>query len=215
MTQLCALPTCRQRNRHLPGCVDDCLGCQPRLAEEGLICDACMARPERWLAEIIEFTPDARAVAHGEVRRSQGGGSGKPGSRSPANDDALDAMDQALDLIARPAIRIAVRRGMSLHMPCIKSCIRPTPSQAHCSVCHETFGSVSGFDRHRRGGQCLDPNTIPGIHLNPAGIWRFDGGHNRAAAHSGTPQTDEQTSGVVPVGVGDPEGLETAYLEDA
>jgi hypothetical protein len=28
---------------------------------------------------------------------------------------------------------------------------------AHCSVCHATFGGISGFDAHRSGGQCLDP----------------------------------------------------------
>jgi hypothetical protein len=191
---LCAIPDCRQRNRHLPTCTDDCLGCLPRLAEDGIVCDQHVRWAAESLAEIIALAPDARAVAAGLVRHGSGGG-GKPGSRSPGNDDAMDQLDDALDKIARPAIHIAVRRGMRLHMPCIKSCIKPTPSQAHCSVCHETFGSVSGFDRHRRGGQCLDPTEITGIHRTDTGIWRFDGGQNRADAHSapsGTPQTAEQ-----------------------
>jgi hypothetical protein len=85
----------------------------PRLATEGLICDWCMARPERHLAEIVEFTPDARAVAHGEVRRSQGGGGGKPGSRSPANDDALDAMDAIQGALTTMAREIADERGLT------------------------------------------------------------------------------------------------------
>jgi hypothetical protein len=194
--RLCAIESCRQRNRHRPDCDDPerCLGCLPRLAEDGIVCDQHVRWAAESLAEIVRLAPDARAVARGEVRRGSGGSS-KPSSRSPGNDDAMDAIDDALDTIARPAIRIAVRRGMRLHMPCIKSCIKPTPSQAHCSVCHETFGSVRGFDRHRRGGQCLDPTEITGIHRTDTGIWRFDGGQNRADAHSalpGTPQKAEQ-----------------------
>jgi hypothetical protein len=113
MTGLCQLPTCRQRNRHLPGCVDDCLGCLPRATDEGIVCSACAERAARHLAEIIEFTEDARAVAHGEVRRSQGGGSGKPGSRSPANDDALDAMDAIQSALTTLARDIAETRGLT------------------------------------------------------------------------------------------------------
>jgi hypothetical protein len=34
-------------------------------------------------------------------------------------------------------------------------------AQAHCaSGCHRHFGSVAGFDRHRRTGQCQDPAGI-------------------------------------------------------
>jgi hypothetical protein len=113
MTQLCAMPTCRQRNRHLPGCVDDCLGCLPRVTDEGIVCSACVERAERQLAEIVEFTDDARAVAHGEVRRSQGGGSGKPGSRSPANDDALDVLAAIQNALTTMAREIAETRGLT------------------------------------------------------------------------------------------------------
>lgn len=31
---------------------------------------------------------------------------------------------------------------------------------AHCAKCHRHFGSVSGFDRHRVGGECIDPATL-------------------------------------------------------
>jgi hypothetical protein len=34
---------------------------------------------------------------------------------------------------------------------------------AHCPSCHETFTVVSAFDRHRRGGSCVDPAGI-GLH---------------------------------------------------
>jgi hypothetical protein len=32
---------------------------------------------------------------------------------------------------------------------CTAACRPPSPANAHCSVCHRTFGSVSGFDKHR------------------------------------------------------------------
>jgi len=113
MTALCQLTGCRQRNRHLPGCVDDCLGCLPRLAEDGIVCQACLDRAERWLAEIERFTPDARLVAAGQVRRGHGGTGGKPGSRSPANDDALDVMDAIQSALTTLARDIAETRGLT------------------------------------------------------------------------------------------------------
>jgi hypothetical protein len=112
VTQLCAIPGCRQRNRHLPTCTDDCLGCLPRIATEGLICDVDMARPERWLAEIIALTPDARRKAYGLVRHGSGGG-GKPGSRSPGNDDAMDALDAVQSALTTMGRAIADERGLT------------------------------------------------------------------------------------------------------
>lgn len=55
-------------------------------------------------------------------------------------------------------------------MVCSDQCRKPTPAQAHCSVCHETFGGVSMFDRHRRDGACLRPESC-GM-TNRDGIWR-------------------------------------------
>lgn len=49
-------------------------------------------------------------------------------------------------------------------------CRTVTPAQAHCSVCHRTFGSVSGFDRHRRNGECIDPTTVGLVARD--GVWR-------------------------------------------
>lgn len=31
---------------------------------------------------------------------------------------------------------------------------------AHCASCHVTFSTVGNFDRHRRGGECLDPLSL-------------------------------------------------------
>lgn len=57
-------------------------------------------------------------------------------------------------------------------MSCRPACIQPSPSQAHCSACHHTFGGITAFDRHRRGGECLDPLAI-GLRADRKGIWRF------------------------------------------
>lgn len=53
---------------------------------------------------------------------------------------------------------------------CVDECKRPTPAQAHCSVCHLTFGGVTGFDAHRRDGRCLDPAQLG--YVESAGVWR-------------------------------------------
>lgn len=54
-------------------------------------------------------------------------------------------------------------------MACSKECVRPTPMQAHCSVCHVTFSGCWTFDQHRKGGKCLKP-TINGM-TQKDGIW--------------------------------------------
>jgi len=114
MTGLCRLPTCRQRGRHLPGCVDEsCTGCLPRLATEGIVCDADVDRAARLLAEIERLTPDARLVAAGQVRRGHGGAGGKPGSRPPLNVDAVDALDVIQSALTTLARDIAETRGLT------------------------------------------------------------------------------------------------------
>lgn len=205
MTQLCAIPGCRIRGRHLPDCDgDQCTGCLPRTTDEGLACDACMDRPAGHLAEISELTPDARLVAAGLVRRGDSSaGSNKPGSRSPRNDGATDTLDQIHNQLARACIRIATHRGTRYHVPCLTDCIKPSPSQAHCGACHTTFGGVSGFDRHRRDGQCLTPDAI-GYTPDTRGVYRApmtEAGRQRIAALAdsrcdGEPQTAQNTSGV-------------------
>lgn len=53
---------------------------------------------------------------------------------------------------------------------CLTICVRPTPAQTHCATCHRSWGGISGFDRHRRNGLCLDPAGL-GYDL-VKGIWR-------------------------------------------
>lgn len=57
-------------------------------------------------------------------------------------------------------------------MTCRPTCIQPSPSNAHCGACHHTFGSVTGFDRHRRGGECLKARDLRMV-ADRNGIWRF------------------------------------------
>lgn len=54
---------------------------------------------------------------------------------------------------------------------CTDTCKRPSPAQAHCATCHRTFGGVTGFDRHRRNGACIDPATV-GYEL-VVDVWRL------------------------------------------
>lgn len=35
-------------------------------------------------------------------------------------------------------------------------------AQAHCTVCHHHFSTVSNFDRHRPGGHCQPPGDVIG-----------------------------------------------------
>lgn len=68
---------------------------------------------------------------------------------------------------------------------CTSTCIRPTPFQAHCSVCHRHFGGVRGFDSHRfttdRGVRiCLDPGTFGFVERD--GIWREPMDQEKVAA---------------------------------
>lgn len=43
---------------------------------------------------------------------------------------------------------------------CSKGCKWSGLSRAHCGSCHTTFGGVTSFDRHRRGGMCVKPEDI-------------------------------------------------------
>lgn len=55
-------------------------------------------------------------------------------------------------------------------MSCPPDCKMPTPAQAHCSVCHRTFGGVRAFDRHRSKGTCVDPAPLG--YIERGGVWR-------------------------------------------
>lgn len=43
----------------------------------------------------------------------------------------------------------------------------------HCGQCHATFGSLSGFTRHRQRGRCLDPASLGMVSVDRAGWVRW------------------------------------------
>ncbi len=97
-------------------------------------------------------------------------------------------------------------------MSCTTTCVQPSPSNAHCSTCHRTFGTASSFDRHRRGGECLDPAALR-MHADGRGVWRMDG--HAASAFFRSPQAAEDGSVVPPPRVATPEAAETITGGDA
>lgn len=68
-------------------------------------------------------------------------------------------------------------------MTCLPTCRRPTPAQAHCAVCHRTFGGVTGFDAHRKDGACLDPSTRGYVERD--GLWRTPMSESRLSQLTG------------------------------
>lgn len=96
-------------------------------------------------------------------------------------------------------------------MTCTSTCIQPSPTNAHCGACHVTFGSVRGFDLHRRGGECYGP-ALTRMHQDGRGVWRMDGRPPQADAPSAdhaSPLADESSPGVVPARSGATEVAET------
>jgi hypothetical protein len=55
-------------------------------------------------------------------------------------------------------------------MSCTSECRKPSGRMAHCGACHRTFGGITGFDRHRKGGVCNEPTSV-GLR-DASGIWR-------------------------------------------
>jgi hypothetical protein len=59
---------------------------------------------------------------------------------------------------------------------CTPGCSHPRPnigtSTALCTVCHESFNTVSNYDRHRRDGWCLNPEEI-GLRKASTGHWVY------------------------------------------
>lgn len=86
-----------------------------------------------------------------------------------------------------------VGRKMERNAPrgtrCTPGCTHPRPRMntktALCSVCHESFGVVRNFDKHRDNGWCLDPATI-GLRKDVNGHWRELGDPDYFAALNDT-----------------------------
>lgn len=78
--------------------------------------------------------------------------------------DSRQGLDEAIDWV------IANQQRRPVVAKCTESCKKPTPAQAHCSLCHITFGGIRGFDIHRRGGTCSDPSTFGFVERDR--VWR-------------------------------------------
>jgi hypothetical protein len=90
---------------------------------------------------------------------------------------------------------------------CAPACVSPSPSQAHCGVCHETFSGPYLFDEHRVGPasdrRCREAVSMTdrGLPLRRdyGGVWRSAA--TRPETRAGEPQTAQSAS---PVGKGTP-----------
>lgn len=65
-------------------------------------------------------------------------------------------------------------------MSCHPKCHKPTGVAAHCSVCHQTFGSITYFDAHRKSGECIPAWKIKPILIFRNGVWRKPDGRDHA-----------------------------------
>lgn len=57
-------------------------------------------------------------------------------------------------------------------MSCHPKCHKPTGVACHCSTCHQTFGSITYFDAHRKGGDCIPPHKLKAGLTLRNGVWR-------------------------------------------
>lgn len=81
---------------------------------------------------------------------------------------------------------------------CGQTCTAPTPAQAHCPTCHATFGGITGFDAHRKGGLCIDPATKGYVEVR--GVWRLPMPKAELDRRRGLHPTDSATDGLESVG---------------
>ena len=89
-----------------------CVRCKREMPDQAYACRSCTDRAERHLAEIVDMTPPARDVAHGQARRGTGGGStGKPGSRLPIDLRSSARLDAVQAQLTKWVDHIGTERG--------------------------------------------------------------------------------------------------------
>ena len=92
-----------------------CVRCEREMPDQAYACRSCADRAERHLAELVDMTPAARDVAHGQSRRGTGGGSsGKPGSRLPIDLRSSARLDAVQVQLVGWARHICAERGLPL-----------------------------------------------------------------------------------------------------
>lgn len=159
---------------------------------------------------------DVLAEVHRSNMTKTPAGDGKAikglGYRPPDIAGLIDTRAQPVSPDFNPAYRVARCGQQSHHGPHVmehgpdqpRNCPGTgTRRNPWCSNCGDTRGGPVGHEISEcqyRPGICHDPATLTGhaaMRLDRSGIWRFEGGERRAAAHShrrGTPQTAEHAS---------------------
>ena len=85
--------------------------------------------------------------------------------------------------------------------------------RSHCAGCHETFTSVSAFDRHQTlndGSHCHDPATR-GLIQRPDGVWRHPGERPEGLI----PHQGDDRGGRTPQTLGAGEGRKATEAQEA
>lgn len=92
-----------------------CVRCRSEMPDQAYADTRCTRQAERQLAELVDMTPAARDVAHGQARRGTGGGSsGKPGSRLPIDLRSSSRLDAVETQLVGWVRHICAERGMPL-----------------------------------------------------------------------------------------------------
>jgi hypothetical protein len=88
-----------------------CILCGRPVGDNAHSCAHCASLAAENLSRVVQLAPEARNVSWGLSGRSESGGSGKPGSRSPGNDDALDALSEVQGTLGTWARHVSEERG--------------------------------------------------------------------------------------------------------
>ena len=169
-----------------------CVRCTADMPDNAYACTRCTRQAERQLAELVDMTPPARDVAHGQARRGTGGGtSGKPGSRLPIDLRSSARLDAVQAQLTKWVDHIGTERGIA--RPWFTSHGDPIVTAAHWLVDHlewmrhradadEFLTDVDACTRVVRG---IARGPVDQRYLGPCGALIL-------------PESDEDPSGVVP-----------------
>ena len=99
---------------------------------------------------------------------------------------------------------------MTTHGACGKSWTQRGERTSHCGGCHETFGALSIFDKHRRDGRCLPP--AEGLVQDGEGVWCTTEGLANREALGIRLRAGQERVNAANVGTGEGKGLEGAQI---
>jgi hypothetical protein len=90
-----------------------CVVCTRPMPDVAYACPSCAGKAAAHLRDIVDMTPAARDVAHGQARRGSGGGGGSE-PRLPLNLGATQRLDAVQASLTTWARHIAAERGVPL-----------------------------------------------------------------------------------------------------